>query len=435
MDSVDPKEFEVSGMDMNYSYYWKVPTIQMCRNTIRQHLFSNGIQFKGKGNQLKQTFSQQIMEDYWLPFCEDALDSVICYGLVVWRTRKVNDTVIPIVCRKGTYKLKMKVEDGVIDYTVYDVNEKANEIIKNAYVYDEFGYRPEISGHIMSIISSLVQDIQYYFTMLNCQVLLERKRVKPPILTQINERKGTATGENEGIDYDFYADADIAGAEQDAKYRRNRRAVEELQNQQKLYDEFFTPNSSAIAKPPEILDQMVPIPSGQTIAPYPVQQGRNDMPTILKQLQDVVCGVLGVPKSMIMSDTPHKADVEGTHKIFQATVLWWKRQLSDMCQMIYNIINATEITNGVKDKISKRKNSSARDVYLATKNLQSVITFPVTPFVSNQELYELYTVGVLTWETYCTYISRNTSIPLEKIPPEPARVDEVEPLNKKQKTN
>lgn len=431
---VDPKEISIVGMDLTYGYYWNVPTIQMCRNTIRQHLFSNGIKYKGKGNQQKNYFSQQIMEDYWLPFCEEAFDAAMCFGFVVWRTRKINDTIVPLVCRKGTYEVKMVVNDGVSEYKVYDVGDNTNQLIKDAYVYDEFGYRPTINGDIMSIIKTLIPDIQYYFTMLNCQVQLEKKRVSPPILTQVNERKGVATGENEGIDYDFYADADIASAEQDAKYKRNRNAVQELKDQQRLYDEFFEPGKAETVDAPAILDQMVAIPSGQSLASYPIQQGRNDMPVILKQLQDAICGVLGVPKSMIMSDTPHKSDVEGTHQIFQATILWWKRQLSDMCQMIYNIINAKQLAESVNEKISKRKRTSPKDVYLATKDLQSVITFPVTPFISNQELYELYTIGVLDWATYCTYISRNTSIPLDKIPPEPKR-EEVETDNKKQKLN
>ena len=429
---LDPKEIFVDSQNMHlaYKYYWSVPTIQMCRNMIRQHLFSNGIDFKGKSNQQKQLFSQQIMEDFWLPFCEDALDNALCYGFVVWRTRKVGDTVVPIVCLKDTYQLKMKETDGIIEYFVYNKDEKANEIIDGAYVYDEFGHRPEIDGSLMSIVNTLIPDIQYYFTMLNCQVQLEKKRVKPPILTQIHDRRGVGqTGENEGIDYDFYADADIAEAEEESKYKRNRKAVEALKNQQRLYDEFFEPNEipDEIAAP-TILDQMVPLPIGQTVSSYPVQQGRNDIPVILKSLQDTICGVLGVPKSMIMADTTHKADAVGTHQMFQTTIMWWKRQMSEMCQMIYNVINAKEIANKVTDKVSKRKERISGDVYMATRGMQSTITFPVTPFINNDELYKLYTQGVIEWKTYCTYISRNTSIPLDTIPPEPLKDKEKKEL-------
>ena len=398
---------------------------------IRQHLFSNGIEYKGKSNQSAQLFSQKIMEDYWLPFCEDALDSAICYGMVVWRTRKIDKhTVVPVVCLKGTYSVKMKETDSSIEYTVYDIKERENDVIKDAYVYDEFGYRPQVDGTLMSVMHTLIPDIQYYFTMLNCQVALERKRVRPTILTQLNERGGAGrTGENEGIEYDFYADTDIADAEAEAKFKRNKAAVESLKQQQQLYDDFFDPTErKEEVHAPAILDQMVPIPSGQTLASYQIQQGRGDLPVILKALQDTICGVLGVPKSMVMSDTPHKSDAVGTHQMFQMTVLWWKRQISEMCEMIYNVINAKAIADKVGEKMAKKKDVTHTEIYMATRNQQSRITFPITPFVSNVELYGLYTQGVIKWETYCTYVTRNVSIPLDSIPPEPLNEKEKKQL-------
>ena len=431
---IDPKELAINQdeMDLVYKYYWGIPTIQMCRNMIRQHLFSNGIEFKGKSGANANNFSQHIMEDFWLPFCEDALDQALTYGFVVWRTRRIGDTIVPIICLKNTYRLTVKEVDGVLEYKIYDMAEKNNEILKGAYVYDEFGYRPLIDGSLMSMLHTLIPDIQYYFTMVNCQVSLEKKRVKPPILTQLNTHRGGGnggTGESEGIDYDFYADADIAEAEQDAKFKRNKNAIDALKNQQKLYDEFFEPGEDYEVSAPSVLDQMVPIPSGQTIASYQPQQGRNDIPVMLKSLQDTICGVLGVPKSMIMSDTPHKSDAVGTHQMFQTTIVWWKRQISEMCQMIYNIINAKELTNQVGDRLAKRANKpDTKDIYLMTKNMSSSITFPTTPFTTNEELFQLYTQGVIDWKTYCTYIARNTSIPMDTIPEEPLKDKEKKEL-------
>ena len=46
----------------------------------------------------------------------------------------------------------------------------------------------------------------------------------------------------------------------------------------------------------------------------PHHTGRGDVVHQYKMFQDVVCGVLGVPRSLIMSDTPHKSDSEGTHE-------------------------------------------------------------------------------------------------------------------------
>lgn len=437
--SVDPKLKSVPHHQLNktYTYFWSIPVIQMCRNMIRQNLFSNGIDFKGKNGQTRQTFSQQVMEDFWLPFCEDALDSALCYGFVVWRTRKIDGgIVVPIVCLKDTYSIKLKEVDGVIEYTVFDVKENSAEKLKDAHVYDEFGYRPRADGALMSLMNVLVPDIQYYITMMNCQVAIERKRVAPPILTTINTGSGGNTGEKDGIDYGFFADADVAEAEEESRYKRNQSAVESLRNQQALYDDFFNDSiSNDTSAAPAVLSQMVPLPSGQTVVSHPIQQGRNDTQLILKHLQDTICGVLGVPKSMIMSDTPHKSDETGTHQMFYKTVLWWKRQLSEMCQLIYNMLNAKEIANKIGERMAKRKEVGAKEVYMATKSQQSVITFPVTPNVSNEELYDLYDKGVLTWEQYCNYISRNTSIPIDVIPPEPKREETQNPDKPEKKDN
>ena len=119
---IDPKELAINQdeMDVVYRYYWDIPTIQMCRNMIRQHLFSNGIEFKGKAGANANNFSQHIMEDFWLPFCEDALDQALTYGFVVWRTRKIGETVVPIACLKDTYRLTVKEVDGVLEYKIYD---------------------------------------------------------------------------------------------------------------------------------------------------------------------------------------------------------------------------------------------------------------------------------------------------------------------------
>ena len=88
--------------------------------------------------------------------------------------------------------------------------------------------------------------------------------------------------------------------------------------------------------------------------------------------------------------------------------------------MIYNIINAKELSGQVGDKLANRSSKTdSKDIYLMTKKMSSRITFPTTPFTTNEELYQLYTQGVIDWATYCTYISRNTSIPMDTIPPEP----------------
>ncbi len=424
MTTTDPKEVKMSmeEMELIWKYFKSVPTIQMCRNVIRQQLFANGIDFNKKSRG-KDSMMQQIMDDFWLPFCEDALDMALCYGFVVWRTYQLKDgTVIPITCLKDTYSITLKEIDGMIEYKVYDSKDKSNEELDGAYIYDEFGYRPQVDGRLTSVLYTLIPDIQYFYTMLNAQVAIEKKRVKPPMLTELAERRGLTSGENEGIDYDFYADADIANAAEDAKFKRNRNAIKDLHNQQQLYDNFFNmPNEDANTGK-SLLDNMVPLPSGHKLVNVNLPQGRNDINIILKQLQDTICGIFGVPKSLIMSDTPHKADATGTHKVFQQTIMWWKRQMSEMLESIYNIIYTKDITGRIMDRIERRSvKPNKSEVYLLSRQMKVNISFPVTPFISNEELYNLYLQGVILWEQYVTCVSRNTGIPIDTIPPEPPK--------------
>ena len=348
--SVDPKEIRISNdsMDLIWKYFNAIPTIQMCRNVIRQQLFSNGIDFNKK-KRSRDTTMQQIMDDYWLPFCEDALDAALCYGFVPWRTVKIEGNFkVPIICLKDTYNIGLKEVNGVIEYKIYDVGDNSNNELEGANIYDEFGYRPRVNGELMSVIYTLIPDIQYYYTMANTQITLEKQKTAPPIITEIQERnKGGVGGDNEGIDYDFFADADLAKAEEDSKFRRNKSAVNDLAKQKKLYDEFFNPTQEVQVSTGDIFDRVVAIPAGQRVSNYRVEQSRGDVGNILKQLQDTICGIFGVPKSMIMSDTPHKSDAAGTHKVFQQTIMWWKRQMSEMMQHIYNVINTDDISKRI----------------------------------------------------------------------------------------
>ena len=43
------------------------------------------------------------------------------------------------------------------------------------------------------------------------------------------------------------------------------------------------------------------------------------------------------------------------------------------------------------------------------------VFFPVTPFVSNDELRKLYEQGVISWTSYGEYALRNISLPLEDL--------------------
>jgi hypothetical protein len=53
------------------------------------------------------------------------------------------------------------------------------------------------------------------------------------------------------------------------------------------------------------------------------------------------------------------------------------------------------------------------------------VYFPVTPFVTNDELRKLYEQGVISWKSYGEYALRNISLPIDDLQPKAPEVDEL----------
>ena len=138
-------------------------------------------------------------------------------------------------------------------------------------------------------------------------------------------------------------------------------------------------------------------------------------------MEDNICGVFGIPRSMVMSDTPHKTDTEGTHRQFQQTISWWSARLSSCCESIYNIIHANEVKKRVVERAAKRVKRSPGDLYNIRSQLQVRFSFPVTPLLDRNELKALYQDGLLDWERYYTMTMNALGLAYDKIPEEPVK--------------
>lgn len=383
---------------------------------IQHYLFCNGIAFSHRRGRIRpDPHMQEIMTDFWLPFCKDMTDSVLSIGIVVVRIVTMEDGLkVPVVIEPGACTIKMMYSFGVREYVALDGQ---NEIIPDSFVLDCFGHSPTASGLLTSVVDNLMPEIQYNNVMRGTAIIMEKKRANPVIIT---ETVDTKTDKVEGIQYDYYADGDMQDNSDRNKFVRNKSSVEQLAQQQQLYDNFFS-NGEPISTGGNILENVVNMPLGQKIVNLPIQTGRGDIVAQRKTFQDIVCGVMGVPRSLLMSDTPHKSDAEGTHQTFHKTVLWWKNKLQNACERVYNLIYAEDIKSQLVDALGKkRKRTSVADVYTLKKRIQVQIIFPVSPFMSNDDLYAHYQRGVIPWDTYVEHACANVSLP--HVPqPEPTR--------------
>ena len=409
----------------------QTPTINTCRNIIQQQLFSNGITFdeqKGKCD----VHMQEIMTDFWLPFCKDLLDAIISQGFAVVRVITMDDGLrVPIIVEATAVNVYLNYNLGVREYFVKD-NE--NNLIPDTIVLDNFGFSPTSSGRVCSLITSLLPTIRYMNFLMGTSLKMEQTRADPTILTEAVDIKSDNV---EGIQYDYYADGDMQDDSDRNKYQRNRSNVEQLAQQQQMYDNFFG-GSGGISEGGNVLENVVALPLGQKLVNTPAHTGRSDLVAQLKMQEDVICGVFGVPRALFKSDVPHKADSEGSHDIFQKSIMHWKHAIQSACQHMYSLIYAEEESEKVLKALGKRKRKKNRndiaEVYALKKKLAVRITFPVSPFADSEQLYAHYQNGIIPWNVLVEHTCANHALPHKQMQEQRSLQERQHELQEKQYT-
>lgn len=433
---MDPSEklLDAQQMLLMRSLFTHTPMIQMCRNTLHKHLLSNGMDIK-TGKRSRDESMKPFLNDWWIPFCADAIDSVICYGIIVYSIITLDTgQKVPVVLMDDTYQVRFKIVDNNMEYRVFRKNGQnikegnENEALENTYVYDDFGFVPRRNGIIRSPMESLAPNISNVSIITQSAVEMEALRRKPLLYTETSDSKKTVGGgDQEGIDYDFYADTDFNDAENSARFHRNERQLEQLAQQQQLLEDFHKTNRITDFQH-EALSSIVSLPEGSRLVTVSQNSGRNDINQMVKSMEDNVCGVFGIPRSMVMSDTPHKADTEGTHRIFQQTIAWWSSRLSSCCERVYNIIHEKEVKKRVVERAAKRIKRSPHDLYNIRSQLQVRFSLPVTPLLNRTELKALYQDGLLDWKRYYTMTMNSLGLAFDTIPEEPKAVQPPPPV-------
>lgn len=79
------------------------PTMQHCFKIIESTCLSQGLFCKLDGKPCSPEFSNHL-QDFYIPFCRNALRAMCCYGFVPWRLRKLrNNNLVPEVLPPGSF--------------------------------------------------------------------------------------------------------------------------------------------------------------------------------------------------------------------------------------------------------------------------------------------------------------------------------------------
>ena len=202
------------------------------------------------------------------------------------------------------------------------------------------------------------------------------------------------------------------------KFSRNKSAVELLNRQKHLYNDFYNMNHAKKAN--KKLESIIQLPMGHSIVNPPNFSARGDLTNLIRVCQEEICASFGIPRSIVFSDTAGnvKGDSFGTHQTFMHTLMWWKKKLSIVMADCYNIIHLDDIMKNIDFK-------TAESVEKLKKEHTVTVTFPVTPMVENEQLRMLYEQGIISFESYGKYVLRNIGLPLDLLQKKPPPIDEL----------
>lgn len=404
------------------------PTVQMCRNMLKQSLFCRGIELES--GDLKE------LEEPYIRFLEDAFDCCLFLGFVPYRIIDYFGSRIPVVCPPDTFDAYVVTDRfQCVDIVLYERDEASNSgtnatprEIKDSHVFLDFGHNPDTTGHLSSMLSGIRSEIGFSLNLRTNLQRMENKRSDPPVLTETTEN-GNATG-GEDVEYGLFADADLAEEAEAAKFRRTDSQMKAIRDQTDIYHSWLGENEQSAAP-----SGIFPLPSGQKFVNAPLPDGRHDFVQIRRSVQDLIFGSLGVPRSMIFSDGTHKGDQEGTHRTFESTIAWWKRTLGRCASEAKIRAETKAIVKTLREKrkakesrsggdSSKRIRFSASELVSIKRDNTSKFSFPTVPSLRLDEVHVLYDRGALGWKHYLETVGILTGLNMDLSLPEPEPEEE-----------
>ena len=394
--------------------------MSMCRDALRKRLFSEGIVFlkgfKAKKPIVPDLQTQELLDDYWIPFARNALDCILSFGLVPYRLLRVDGQEVPIVPSHGTYKIFYKVEEsGILSFSGKMLDGVEGDEIP---VLSGFGYDP-MGGALNSIVSSCVPTLGFIATLHQELVTSEALKNAPVIYTESQQKE---IKEGEGLTYDYYADAQDMKRLPATTFNRSAKDIQQLEAQKTAYANKIKTlhNKSAAQQQAEFtadgaLERLVPLPPGMKLVKTTTSSSRSDFVAILKLKQNELAASFGLPISLVLADTTNaKSDQTSAHETFRSTILFWQNLLGKVLTTVHSSMASSDHSDALK-KLQKRKDGASKDALYKLKEKEAILVhFPVKIFgTSDETLQELYDQEIIDRKTYCEFRLRNAGLPLD----------------------
>ena len=324
------------------------PAVNAARAVLHGQLLSGGVCLKKGGSEVELTVEfKQHLDDVWLAFAGDVIDSFLKWGLcvVVYEEEEVEErsalrkrareeegskksrakqaaekappVIIPMVPPLGTYEVawRMGGRNGYKRrYLVYSTaSTHATREDEEARVF--LRQHPDGTGNVSSPMASIFELGSFVGALNELAIVAEASRARPRYTTQMRKKDSTSLDPS-----NLFFDSESRAVQSGTDNSESAQAARSLQMQQQLCDvinrlqtrkdgqetQSFSgsgrPSGSSAYAPYEVRPQLFTLPKDQELAPHGQNpESRGDLEALQRLAMEQFSAAMGVPADLIFS--------------------------------------------------------------------------------------------------------------------------------------
>ena len=353
-----------------------------------------------------------LLSKHCIPFDGEILDHLLMFGFCTYQTTqfkvKTNSkenngkAVVPVIPPFGSYKVELRMRPdfrrtlhlyGITSYP--DMKDRENKNIRFLTVPKFF---PSLDGVLRSQLSPLVYSFRNSRLLMEHALHAEHLRTHPTLFTQSVKDKG----QSDAVAMEMFADGDAYMSRDDAQYAKNKERMNDFHRQQNMAAVLngkhaknrniridpLTGKAITVTQKQVWEDNVFVLPDGQQMAPGINPQARGDYLEMERLRYDLICGVMGVPKGLVMPDKGGGMSSGGvsdvTYKIFMRTMEGLKYLLCELLEQVFEEVYGDE---------------------------QCSITLPFLPITSVDDIIQIAGQGIICRKDAGLYMLRALGLP------------------------
>jgi hypothetical protein len=267
-------------------------------------------------------------------------------------------------------------------------------------------FKPTLDAQIRSPLMALVKRYVWIEDLRQYAMSIEKTQALPPFICEAQVEKKNPT---DAVAIEMFGDGECLDLDGERTYARNRTHMNQFNQQRNrcsvlnghhpkdraLQIDPFTGVVTKKKKGKQVWEESVfLLPEGQKMVAPLNPRGRTDLVELDTQFMEMVCAVMGVPRSLMMNDRGSSAQRGGS---------------SDQGNMSYRMFMRN------LDSISNNLVVSLDEVYTDIYGDKAHFSFPYLPVVDMEQIVTLGEMGVISREDMGRHLLAASGLPPEEL--------------------